>query len=117
MTIDFVGAIESAVVEGRLQQTYNDVGGNETILFYVGDELPSNVSFPTIHPSLGGTLAPTPSPNSTATPTPTVSTTYLRGPTKAPFDDPSCVDTLASCEEWANRDPSECERNPYVQLT
>jgi hypothetical protein len=117
MTSQFDGAMESAVVEGRLQQTYIDVGGNETILFYVGDELPPNVSFPSIQPSLRGTSAPTASPNTTSTMTPTVSTTYLRAPTQTPFDDPSCIDTMPSCEEWANREPSECDRNPYVHIT
>jgi hypothetical protein len=112
MTIDFDGAMESAVTEGRLKQAYIDAGGNETILFYVGDEFPPNMTIASIQPSLRRTSAPTASPDTLPTLTPTVSPTFLRGPTQSPIDDPSCVDTLPSCEEWANRDPSECDRNP-----
>jgi hypothetical protein len=113
MTIDFAAAMTSAVLEGRLQETYEDIGGNETIVFYVGDDLPPDING-TTQPSLRGSSAPTPSPNSTASPSPTSSPTFLRGPTLPP--DPNCVDTLPSCEEWANRDPSECDRNPYVDV-
>lgn len=109
MTIDFASTMESAVIEGRLQQVYDDIGGNITILFYAGDNLPPGIGGTTPKPSLRGTSAPSPTPNVTAVPSPTSSPTFLRGPTQPP--DPNCVDTLPSCEEWAQRDPSECDRN------
>jgi hypothetical protein len=66
MTIDF-----SALLEGRLQQTYNNPDGDETILFNLGHELPPNVSIPRIQPSLKMTSAPTASPNPNTTTMPT----------------------------------------------
>lgn len=110
MSIDFASVMKSAVNEGRLQQSYDDIGGNETIVFYVGDDLPPGFGDTTTQPSLRGGAAPSQTPTITAAPSPTSSPTFLRGPTQPP--DPNCVDTLPSCEEWAQRDPSECDRNP-----
>jgi hypothetical protein len=120
-TIDFVGEIESIIPTGQFLEIYQDVGGNTTIIFFVRDEFPPEIG--TAQPSLGGS-SPSPPTVSPGTPTApnaniTSSPSSLLGPTQSPGTEAPtiatpCIDTLATCNEWANRDPSECDRNPYV---
>jgi hypothetical protein len=98
---DFEVALQSAIEDGRLDETIKTQQSDSTIMFYLNSDEPP----------------PAIVQNSTSF-SPSGTPTRLRLPTISPAPTSSCFDTIEFCEDWASRSPSECEVNAaYMELT